>query len=101
MYAAGERASDPLFKPSLPYRTRGEHVLEGAATIANGGRGGAHPYLPGVSIPAYVGATDPANDAWVQEVLDLANLPQQALNLKARLKPKNLPAKEYRALPRP
>jgi len=41
----------------------------GPATIADGGTGGSHPYLPGITIPSYVGATNPDDDAWVGGVL--------------------------------
>jgi len=56
------------------YMTNGNHYLEGSKTIANGGIGGSHPYLAGVIIPSYVGATDPNNDSWVNTVLNLVNL---------------------------
>jgi hypothetical protein len=52
--------------------TRGAHVLNGDTTIANGGRGGAHPYLDDTSIPSYVGATDPSSNTWVDSVYNLA-----------------------------
>jgi len=53
------------------YITDGSHVLEGSTTIANGGVGGAHPYLSGVSIPSYVGPTNPNDNAWVAGVMGL------------------------------
>jgi hypothetical protein len=59
------------------YLTRGAHVVEGSTTIATGGIGGNHPYLSGVTIPSYVGATnpnDPKNNAWVNGVLGLSNV---------------------------
>ncbi|MEA1924247.1 MAG: hypothetical protein U9M95_00100 [Candidatus Altiarchaeota archaeon] len=56
------------------YITRSEHVLGGSATIANGGIGGSHPYLDGVTIPSYVGATNPNDNDWVDGVLSLANV---------------------------
>jgi hypothetical protein len=55
----------------------GNHVLHGDTTISNGGLGSPHPYLTGVAIPTYVGATDPSdpgNSQWVDEVLSLRNL---------------------------
>ncbi len=55
------------------YITRGAHVVEGAVTIADGGVGGNHPYLSGVTIPSYVGATDPSDistNHWVEGLLD-------------------------------
>ena len=56
------------------YMTNRNHYLEGSKTIANGGIGGSHPYLAGVIIPSYVGATDPNNDSWVDTVLNLVDL---------------------------
>ncbi|MDD4901971.1 MAG: hypothetical protein PHE24_02435 [Patescibacteria group bacterium] len=65
------------------YRTVGTHSLGDGLTIANGGIGGTHPYLDGVgvdgrgvavplvTIPSYVGATNPNDDAWVAGVLGL------------------------------
>jgi len=50
------------------YTSRGAHVVTGAVTIANGGKGGYHPYLSGVTIPAYIGATNPNDDDWVAGV---------------------------------
>ena len=38
------------------------HIIEGSTTIANGGIGGSHPYLSGITLPSYVGAVDP-NDS--------------------------------------
>jgi hypothetical protein len=49
--------------------TRGAHVVDGATTIANGGIGGAHPYLNGVTIPSFVGATNPSDNDWVDGLL--------------------------------
>ena len=60
-----------------------------ALTPTNAGHGGDHPYLPGVKIPSYLGALNPAKDSgarwdpanpdpddagWAQYVLDLENL---------------------------
>lgn len=56
------------------YITRGTHILEGSTVIANGGIGGAHPYLTGVTIPSYVGATNPSDNGWVATVLLLSNI---------------------------
>ena len=70
-------AGDLLFQGTSgadKYKTRSAHVIEGAVTPANGGIGGPHPYLSGVTIPSYVGATNPNDNAWVGGVLnDLAN----------------------------
>lgn len=56
------------------YKTTGTYELDETYTIANGGIGGSHPYLSGVTIPSYVVAVDPENDAWVAGVLGLATL---------------------------
>lgn len=53
------------------YTTIGTHVMEGTDTIAAGGINIAHPYLAGITIPDYVGATDPDNNAWVSAVVDM------------------------------
>lgn len=53
------------------YTTRSAHVITGATTIANGGIGGNHPYLAGVTIPSYVGAVDPNDTEWVDGVLSM------------------------------
>ncbi len=53
------------------YITVGSTVLEDTTTIANGGIGGDHPYVPGVTIPSYVGATNPDDNTWVAGVLAL------------------------------
>lgn len=53
-------------------RSSGAHVIEGSTTIANGGIGGNHPYLSGVTIPSYVGAVNPSDSDWVAGVLSLA-----------------------------
>ncbi|MHC4737300.1 MAG: DNRLRE domain-containing protein [Planctomycetota bacterium] len=63
-----------LHKTGSDYKCNGSHVLEGTTTIDDGGIGGSHPYLSGVTIPSYVGAADPNNDDWIDDVLDLVNL---------------------------
>ncbi len=68
---------DGLFKGSSgsdQYITNGSFVIKGSVTVANGGKGGSHPYLPNVSIPSYIGATNPTDNAWVAGVLGLANV---------------------------
>jgi len=64
-----------LHKTGSDYKCNGSHVLEGSTTIADGGIGGSHPYLSGVTIPSYLGGADPADDGWIDDVLDLVNLP--------------------------
>jgi len=53
------------------YITDGSFVISGSTTIANGGIGGSHPYLSGVTIPSYVGAVNPSDSDWVAGVLAL------------------------------
>lgn len=43
-------------------------------TIVNGGIGGNHPYLVGVTIPSYVGPCDPNDSTWIDRVLGLSNI---------------------------
>ncbi len=51
------------------YITRGSHIIKGTKTIGNGGIGGPHPYLDGITIPSYIGATNPDDNAWVDGIL--------------------------------
>lgn len=53
------------------YITRSAHIMSGSTTIGAGGIGGSHPYLAGVTIPGYVGATNPDDNSWVAGVLAL------------------------------
>jgi hypothetical protein len=53
------------------YRVRSAHTVEGSITISNGGAGINHPYISGVTIPSYIGAANPSDDAWVAGVLAL------------------------------
>ena len=73
---ASSEGTDNLFKGTTgadKYITRGEHVVSGSTTIANGG-GSSHPYLTNVDIPTYIGATNPDDNGWVDGVLnDLSN----------------------------
>ncbi|MBN1604629.1 MAG: hypothetical protein JW915_23675 [Chitinispirillaceae bacterium] len=57
----------------LPYS---EHLLSGTTTVLNGGKGGNHPYLSGITIPSYCGAVNPtATDSqWVSIVYRLTGL---------------------------
>ena len=54
--------------------TLGSHLIEGSTKIADGGIGGPHPYLPGVTLPSYVGAVDPNNSSWVSNLLCLTDI---------------------------
>lgn len=59
------------------YITSETFALGNGKTLANLGKGGDHPYLPGVKIPVYIGATDPGDpnkSQWVYDVLSLENL---------------------------
>jgi hypothetical protein len=60
------------------YKTLGSYVVSGATTVANGGIGGTHPYLPTVTLPSYIGATNPADIAahdWVTGLINIAASP--------------------------
>lgn len=77
LWMNADNPQDNLYKGTTGadrYKTRGGHVLNGDTTIANGGIGGSHPYLQGVMIPSYIGATDPNDDSWVDTVLNLTRL---------------------------
>lgn len=52
------------------YITDGTHTIETGVTIADGGVNIAHPYLSGVTIPLYIGATNPNDNAWVDGVIN-------------------------------
>jgi hypothetical protein len=76
-YVQAYDSNNPLYVGTSgadKYKTRANHILEGSTTIANGGIGGAHPYLSGVQIPSYVGAVNPNDNAWVDGVLGLATV---------------------------
>ena len=60
-----------LHKSGSNYKTQSIFSVSSVKNISNGGTGGSHPYLSGVTIPSYVGATDPNNDGWVDKVLSL------------------------------
>jgi hypothetical protein len=51
-----------------------DYQLPNGDTLATAGRGGAHPYLDGVFIPNYLGAVDPSDTAWPDEVQSLTGL---------------------------
>jgi len=68
--------TDPIYEGSTgagQYITKGSHVVSGSKTIINSGKGGSHPYLSGITIPSYIGATDPNDNGWVASVLSLSN----------------------------
>lgn len=67
-----KNSEDLLFQGSAganKYITIADHSV-GSATVGTGGRGGSHPYLAGVTIPSYLGATNPTDNAWVAGVLN-------------------------------
>jgi hypothetical protein len=57
------------------YRIRAGHIIE-STTAGAAGTGGVHPYLTGATLPSYIGAANPYDDAWVAGVLGLANIAQ-------------------------
>jgi hypothetical protein len=63
-----------MYTDSDSYKINFSHILEGTTTIENGGIGGNHPYLTGVTIPSYVGPIAPDNADWVDVVLGLDSL---------------------------
>lgn len=66
---ATSEGSDNLYEVD-GLTTRGAHST-GSTTIANGGTGGNHPYLSGVTIPEFLGATNPDDNSWVAGVNSL------------------------------
>jgi hypothetical protein len=71
---ASSEGTDNLFESDSgadQYITRGVHVVNGSITVANGGVGTNHPYLSGVILPSYLGATNPDDHDWVAGVLAL------------------------------
>lgn len=80
LYYAKADGENPLFKGKSGADrmiTRGEYKLSAQETIANAGKNIRHPYLNGMTIPGYIGATDPKdpnNNRWVSDVLNLVNL---------------------------
>lgn len=77
LYYAKEDAANPLFSGTSGANrliTRGEYKLSDKENIANSGKNISHPFLSGVKIPGYIGATDPNDNKWVSVVLNLVNL---------------------------
>ena len=71
---ASSEGTDNLFSGesgALQFITRGDHSVATGVTIANGGISGNHPYLSGVTLPSYLGATNPDDSDWVAGVLAL------------------------------
>lgn len=77
IYSNSYNPANPLWRGTtgadryLPY---GTHTIESGVLISNGGLGGSHPYLAGVSIPSYVGAVNPSDSDWVSGVLSLSTI---------------------------
>lgn len=74
---ASSEGTDNLYAGSSgtdKYITRATHVVSGSTTISTGGISILHPYLSGVTIPSYLGATNPNDNAWVAGVLSLASV---------------------------
>ncbi|MBN1603470.1 MAG: hypothetical protein JW915_17805, partial [Chitinispirillaceae bacterium] len=71
---------NPLFQNSAGprgFKVNPNHTISNGIKIGSAGVNKSHPYLPGVYIPKYIGATDPSdpgNSQWVDIVLNLANL---------------------------
>jgi hypothetical protein len=72
-------ADNRLYQDSTPsgrYKTRPAHVLKEGKMIGESGLNRDHPFLPGVKIPSYIGATNPEDHSWVDHVLELEKLKQ-------------------------
>jgi hypothetical protein len=50
--------------------TNPDFEVESGTTTESGGFGGNHPYLGGVTIPSYIGAVNPNDNAWVSGVMN-------------------------------
>lgn len=88
-------AADPLYAGTAgasAFLTRGAHRVEGSKTIATAGLGGAHPYLSGVTLPTYIGATNPNDNAWVEGVMNLGVLDSNGIPTRLRDAPAGDPA---------
>jgi hypothetical protein len=75
-YVAAYNAGNLLWEGTTganKYIPRAAHTIEAGVTPVDGGVGGNHPYLTGVTIPSFVGAVNPASTAWVAGVLGLAS----------------------------
>jgi len=92
LWAAPANPGRPLFQGAegaAALKAKGDYLLPASdgspapATVADAGRGGEHPYLVGVTMPRYLGAVDPADGAWVDEVESLSNLGKTLLAPRA------------------
>lgn len=85
LYYAKADGANPLFRGNSGADrmiTRGEYKISTQETIANAGKNIRHPYLDGMTIPGYIGATDPKdpnNNRWVNDVLNLVNLSKNVI----------------------
>ncbi|MCW8854870.1 MAG: hypothetical protein OQK76_05490 [Gammaproteobacteria bacterium] len=72
-YDAGNR----LYKGTTganKFKTLGSHLIEGTTTIANGGIAIPHPYLSGITLPSYLGAVNPNDSNWIDDLLCLTDI---------------------------
>jgi hypothetical protein len=67
-------SSSGLHKTGSNYKCNSFYSIDGDKTIGNGGVGGPHPYLSQVTLPSYLGAADPEDDAWIDGTLGLATM---------------------------
>lgn len=75
-YAAAYNADNLLWAGTTgadKYIPSPTHTVETGVTQADGGVGGSHPYLAGVTIPSYLGAVNASDSSWVAGVLSLAS----------------------------
>lgn len=87
--------TNPLY--SSNYITIGTHKLDNDHSIQTAGVNKKHPYLldslgKTIFFPAYIGATDPLNCKWVDNVINLSNILQKSSDVKLPSKKLNLSA---------
>lgn len=72
-FSQSDSPTNPLYEGTsgpAKYKTIGEHTVEGDKEIGTAGIGGSHPYLSGVELPSYIGATSPCDNNWVDVVIN-------------------------------
>ncbi len=57
----------------LEYSISPTFIVSGAVTIADGGNGGAHPFLS-ETLPSYIGAENPDDNDWIEGLYGLASV---------------------------
>lgn len=75
VYMNSYDSANPLYlgtSGAEKYLINPTHLIENGVTVVDGGIGGSHPYLSGVSIPSYIGAVNPADNTWVAGILSLS-----------------------------